>query len=294
MNFLQRMLLKQRDSIAYKHWKFLDKLSRVELPDVALAPRPEWHFKHSGNAGDIIYSMPAMLAIAGDAPVHIHLAVDQPAKMPKSFRHPLGNVLLNRKMLEMLRPLLLSNPQVASVQEWDGRSVDVDLDQFRNIPLMYDRGNIARWYMLIWGVNWDLNNPWLYADAEPSVSNAIVLARSSRYQAPGIDYSFLRVYPEVVFVGVQQEYDDMKKMVPNAVYRPSKDFLDLARVIRGSRLFIGNQSFPFSVAEALKTRRLLENYFRTPNVIVYGADGYDFSFQKPFEKLVRQLYAKAD
>jgi hypothetical protein len=290
MNVLQRSLFKLRDPVGYKHWKFLHKLSSVSQPEVDLAPRAEWHFKHSGNAGDIIYTIPSMLALAKGAPIHLHLAIDQPIKMAKGTYHPLGGVMLNSRMVELLKPLLLAHPQIRSCNVWDGRAVDVDFDIFRQYPLLFDRGNIARWSMLIWGLNWDLTQPWLFAEPDESVKDAIVIARSHRYQMPGIDYSFLNAYPELLFVGLPEEFEAMKQVLPGLRHRPTGNFLELAQVIAGSRLFIGNQSFPFSVAEGLKTLRLLENYYRIPNVIVYGDKGFDFSFQKPFEKLVRDLY----
>jgi ADP-heptose:LPS heptosyltransferase len=82
----------------------------------------------------------------------------------------------------------------------------------------------------------------------------------------------------------------MKKKIPHLIYRPVRDFLEMASVIAGAKLFIGNQSFPFSLAEALKANRLLEVYFECPNVTVYGENGFDFSFQPQFEKLIRMRY----
>ena len=84
----------------------------------------------------------------------------------------------------------------------------------------------------------------------------------------------------------------MKKMVPQIRHRPVKDFLEMASVIAGAKLFIGNQSFPFSLAEALKVNRLLEVHFQCPNVTVYGDKGFDFCFQPQFEELVKLRYDK--
>jgi len=53
-------------------------------------------------------------------------------------------------------------------------------------------------------------------------------------------------------------------------------------------VFIGNQSFPFSIAEGLKTLRLLEVYQRVPNVIPKGSMVMIFVF-RTFEYLVDTL-----
>jgi len=84
----------------------------------------------------------------------------------------------------------------------------------------------------------------------------------------------------------------MRAQVPAMTYLEINDFHQLAALISGSRLFIGNQSFPFAIAEALKVNRLLEVYYNAPNVIVAGRNGYDFCFQKQFEYLVKTRYEK--
>ena len=85
------------------------------------------------------------------------------------------------------------------------------------------------------------------------------------------------------------EFEEMKKQLPKLEYKPVANFLELASVIAGSKLFIGNQSFPFSLAEALKVRRVLEVFYQCPNVLVEGANGYDFCYQPQFEKIVSDL-----
>jgi hypothetical protein len=81
----------------------------------------------------------------------------------------------------------------------------------------------------------------------------------------------------------------MKKAIPHLKYHSVNDFLEFAQIIAGCKFFIGNQSFPFAVAEALKIKRALEVCFECPNVIPEGKDGYDFCYQPQFEKIVRQL-----
>ncbi|MBX3241387.1 MAG: hypothetical protein KIT80_17890 [Chitinophagaceae bacterium] len=296
MNIFRKLSLKAKakDSAEYrflKHTqKYLDKLSAVETPSLDFPAGRAVHFKHSGNAGDIIYAIPAMKAIAKENPFNLYLNLNRPADYAKHFKHPLGNVTLNQKMFDMLSPLLTSQEYITECAVRNGQHIDVDLDVMRDYPLLLDRGNIARWYFLVFPVTYDLNKSWLKVEADSDMRNAIVLARSQRYRAPNIRYKVLKRYPDVYFVGIKEEYLEMKKEIPNLKYRPVRDFLELASVIAGSRLFIGNQSFPFSIAEALKVNRLLEVYFECPNVTVYGDRGFDFSFQPQFEKLVKMRY----
>lgn len=271
---------------------YLEKVRNVPLPNLDFPVGRPIHFKHSGNSGDIIYAIPTMKAIAQDQDICLHLYLNKPAGYAQYMKHPLGNVTLSQNMFDMLQPLLISQPQISECKILDDEStqIDVDLDLIREYPMLLDRGNIARWYFLLFPVNYDLNKPWLQVDPDPAMKDSIVLARSNRYQAPNIDYSILKKYPRVYFVGVPEEYEAMKEIVPDLQYRPVNNFLEMASVIAGSRLFIGNQSFPFSIAEALKVNRLLEVYFDCPNVTVYGDKGFDFSFQPQFEKLLNLRY----
>ena len=290
LGFFEKLWLKYRNRSAYVDYKAFRMLEEVPDAELRYIDRGDVHFKHSGNAGDIIYAIPTMLALAGTRDIHLHLHIDQFANYDSSINHPLGSVLLNRKMGELLKPLLLSNSQIKTCDIYDSQIVDYDLDAFRKYPLMLDRGNIARWYFLLFAVNYDLIKAWLSVKGDPKYNEAIVIARSHRYRAPGIDYSFIRKYKEVFFIGLLDEFIDMKLMIPHIKHLPVENFLLMAEIIQGSKLFIGNQSFPFAVAEALKVNRMLEVYFKAPNVTPYGDKGYDFCYQPQFEKLVHERY----
>ena len=284
-----KVLAKSKDVEEYKNYKFVQSLRKVSgFPDLDIPLKAEYHFRHSGNAGDLIYSLPTMFALAKGKPIHLHLSLGMRGHYGKK-PHPLGNLMLNEKMVAMLQPLLLAQKDFATVDILKDQHFDYNLDLIREYPFPLNRGNIARWYFYIFAVNYDLGKAWLQVAPDTSMKDHIVIARSQRYRQPLIDYSFLRKYKKVAFVGVPQELEDMRRMLPDIEYRPVENFLELAQVIAGSRLFIGNQSFPFAIAEALKTKRMLEVYHQSPNVSVEGINGYDFCFQPQFEKLVDRV-----
>ncbi len=288
LNIAQQVLLKMKDHEAYKNYKFLKALQQVNPPLFTVPDKDDLHFKHSGNAGDIIYSLPVVYGLANGKKIHFHLQVDRHCDYGNN-KHPLGNLMLNEQMVTLLKPLLIYQENIECVDVYDNQPIDFDLDKFREYPLNLKGGNIAQWYFLTFGMNANLNNKWLNATPEHSYNNTIVIARSHRYQSPGISYDFLNEYPRKIFVGVEEEYLEIKKMIPSIEYRPVKNFLELANIIAGSKLFIGNQSFPFALAEGLKTKRILELYHQSPNVNVEGSNGYVFCFQQQFEKIVADL-----
>jgi hypothetical protein len=289
MNIFQRLYIAFFKEKA-KRKLFTKALLKAKQPE--LYPSTEAgavHFKHFGLIGDIIYAIPAMKALAGNKKIHLHLQINQSSLYKKGMKHYNQGKILTEKSVEMLAPLLLSQPEFAVCDILSTQKIDYDLDEFRKFPFDYNTNHICRWYFHMYGITADLSKPWLTVAPDKSFTNEIVIARSFRYRAPGISYSFLQQYPNITFLGVKEEFEDLKIQLPHLKYKPVNNFLEFAQVIAGCKFFIGNQSFPFAVAEALKVPRALELCFECPNVIPEGENGYDFIYQPQFEKVVRQL-----
>ena len=293
LNKLSLFLLKLKDKQAYKQYKYAKQIQRVPvIPLVENINKDFINFKHSGNLGDIIYALPAMYALAGEAKINLYLQTDN--FVETDHKHPLGNVVLNDKSVSLLKPLLLTQHQFNSLEIYqENQPIDYDLDLFRTMPLHFDKGHISRWYFNVFATTYDLGKPWITVKPEPSMNDKIVIARSVRYNAPAIDYSFLKTYNNLIFIGLPEEYELMKLSIPQLEYKKTTDFLSLASAIAGAKLFIGNQSFPYSLAEAIKVPRILESYYLSPNVIPEGENAYEFSFQPQFEFLVKKLLKNA-
>lgn len=255
------------------------------------SPTSEVTFKHSGNAGDIIYALPTIKALSIGRPVRLFLKLDVPVSSWTEKEHPIGKVGLNAPMVGFLRPLLEHQAWLSSIQIHNGEAVDYDLDMFREVPnIKGDRGDITHWYFWMFAVSADLSQSWLEVRPPPVPSIKIVLARSPRYRNPCINYAFLRDFGEIDFVGTQSEFEEMKQTLPKLRHLECGDFLQLARGIKAARFFIGNQSFPYAVAEALKVPRILEVCPDIPNVIPAGSHTGEAFFQPNFEKLVRRFW----
>ena len=246
-------------------------------------------FSHIGLIGDIIYSIPCMIALAKGKKIELFLDISQESMYPKGYKHYNENKILTEKSVAFIKPLILSNPAFSACEILNGQAIDYDLNEFRRYPFDYRMGNICRWYFLTFGVNYDLGKPWLSVEADNTYKNEVIIARSFRYRAPAINYGFLKKISNISFIGLPDEYEDMKKNIPHLKHIVVKDGLQLAKAIAGCKCFIGNQSFPFAVAESLKVKRVLEVCYQTPNVIVEGENGYDFCFQPQFEKIINTV-----
>lgn len=245
-------------------------------------------FKHSGNAGDLIYALPAIRHLAQGHGALLEVGLDAPISN-KHLVHPLGKVMFNRAMYDRMLPLLRQQECLQDVQVHQGGPVDVDLDVIRRAPLPHDRLGISRWYSYFLGIAPDLAQPWLKVEPDPATRTTVLLARSQRYRNGKLDFRFLADLPDLAFVGLREEYEDMRQQLPRLAWLQVDDFHQLARLIAGCKLFIGNQSLPFALAEGLKAPRILELYPLSPNVVPTGGIAFDILFQRQFEQVVRTL-----
>jgi hypothetical protein len=285
--------LSKQEAYHHKIDAFLSGNKTLTIPDIKAiaAENGKLNFVHTGNAGDVIFALPVLKKLHDivKEPLNLLLKINEPMRLSGGFVHPLNNVMLNQATVDFLKPLMLAQPYINSCEVYIDEHIDINLSLFRQAGIRQDRGNIARWNFYTTGVTANLSEKWLFVEPDTKYNNSVVVARSQRYNNPIIDHSFLAKYPDVVFLGVKAEYENMKKLVPNIKWVPVKNFLEMAQIIAGSKFFIGNQSFPFSLAEGLKAPRILETYHAAPNVIIEGADGYDFYFQSHFEAIVSEL-----
>jgi hypothetical protein len=206
---------------------------------------------------------------------------------PRVF-HPAKNVRMNEWGYNSIRPLLLQQPYIADVKIYAGENIDVNLDEFRNLSVDYTNGDIASWHIQATGIHANLDLPWLIYKKDSTYKDAIVLGRSARYRNDDIDYSVLEKCSECIyFVGLLSEYDDMKQIVPKLIYRPTSNAAELASIIGSSKIYIGNGSFAFAIAEGIKNKRFYEECPWCKSVKP-KQNSFLFTNQNSFENLLSQ------
>ena len=191
----------------------------------------------------------------------------------------------------MILPLLKNQKYLNSVNIYNSQEIDVNLNFFRSLPLNFNLDSV-RWYSHLVGVHPNLNEPYIEVEKKTKIKNKIVIIRSSRRKNHLINYKFLNNFNDLIFLGLKSEYDDLRKEVPNLNFYDCKDFLEMADIISEAKVFIGNLSFGYTLAEGLKVPRLLESNPEFPLVYPNGTNGYDFYFQNHFEKLFKKIYNK--
>lgn len=244
------------------------------------------NFKHSGNVGDIIWSLPVVqsfLQTRNYDKANFYLNLNEPTYYTGS--HPLGNILLNKEYFDKVRPLLLEQDYVNDVEEYSEQDIQVDLDDIRRANLNYNTYSIPRWYFLvIKNTTWDLSQSWLSVKPRDTFKDKILVSRNNRLYSQFIDYTIMNDYAkDIVFVGTEFEYNMFKQQCPNCTeHYQANDFLELAENVSGCKAFVGNQGFIYTLAESLKVPRLLETNMKCGNNIPIGGECYDALYKTNF------------
>ena len=284
-NFFKKFSKKKENDESYKNI-ILPKIKKFQE---SIKDNDAISFLHYGHLGDIINSLPVIKELSKTKKCFLYIQKNK--KIPEhvvSKNHPFGDVYLSEKAINKMLPLLQSQKFIEKVEIYNNQEVNIDLNFFRELPINFNIDSV-RWYSHLTGKFPDLSNNYIEVPNHEKFKNYIVIMRSLRRQNKFIDYSFLSSYKNLVFVGLKNEFENLKTKINNLEYYDSKDFLELASIIKNARIFIGNLSFGYALAEAIKVPRLLESAPNFPLVYPNGYDGYDFYFQLHFEELVKKL-----
>ncbi len=254
-----------------------------------VSTKEEISFLHYGHLGDIINCLPVIKELSKNSKCSLYIQKEKliPDHVA-SGDHPFGKVYLSEKSIKKFLPLLKSQNYLFNVEIFNNQKIDIDLNFFRELNINFNIDSV-RWYSHLTGIHPDLSKKYLEVEGHSKFQNHIVILRSLRRQNKFINYSFLNNYEKIVFVGLENEFNDLKKSINHLEHYDCKDFLELASIIKNSKVFIGNLSFGYAIAEALKVPRLLESAPDFPLVYPNGSEGYDFYFQSHFECLVKKL-----
>lgn len=268
-------------------------------------------FHHSLLIGDLIYALPGIQQVSrsyrnqfapsgdpfsGKAVIQLHL--NQVWPMADAIMRRNG-ITLTEDDFNNMSPLLMAQDYIADVVRYqDDMPFHINLDDVMgkygddlNIPY----GCISRWWSMVWpDMACDLSKRWLIAGEEPETKGMIVLNRSARSHNPNINYSFLKKYQsQIIFLGLEDEWMSFQKVFDLSVtHYKIRDFYHMACVINSAKFFIGNQSFPFALAEGLKVPRMLEIYYTLPHVIPTGENAFDFCYTDAAKFYVERFIRK--
>ncbi len=272
--------------------KYFNEKYEIELVKInnAIDDKKELNLFHSGPLGDLIYSFPLIKKLSERHKCNLYVNLNKKFTY-EYYKHTGKGFYIDDRTYNFLIPLLEKQTFISKFKKYENEKIDVNLDLFREIPISFTF-NSPRWFFAITGEHFDLNNPSLFVDEHAKIKNKIIILRSFRFRNIYINYDFLKNYENLLYVGVEEEYQDLKKSIPNLEMYNCKDLLEMAQIIKSSKFFLGNMSVGYALSETLKVPRLLEGCPETPYVQPVGNNGFDFFFQPHFEKLFKYLNDK--
>lgn len=212
--------------------------------------------KHSGNIGDIVYSLPTIKHISEltGSKVTLYLVVGE---------------LMSQKLADTIIPLLKHQPYIESVQLYTDQLVDWDLDLFRKVSIRSGHANLGELHARAFCFNTNiLDKQSLFVDDSLTYNTKkydIVVNRTERYNNPDFPWTELLnesygAYSKC-FIGYEPEFIKFKYVhgIENLEFIKVADYLEAAWLIKNSQLFIGNCSSPYAIAETMKHDTIQES-----------------------------------
>lgn len=231
-------------------------------------------FKHSGDLGDIIYSLALIKRIGGGT-----LLLDTtggvsdfncntPTKESTKF---------TKQGYEFIKPLIEAQSYINECREWqESDSVDINLNEFRQTFTYYaqrgmvNRLNLLNLYFDQFGYALpDPNEPWLFVDNKKLYEDGarfVALSRTPRCQSAHIWFEThcKRLEKEAFFVGLDKEHEYFEwTFGVKLPHQKVDNALTLAEYVNGSKLTVANSSLCLAIAVGLGTVYTLNECFPT-------------------------------
>lgn len=113
------------------------------------------------------------------------------------------------------------------------------------------------------------HDAWLTCEPSLETKGMVVINRTSRYLNHHFHWSRIVEHygGRIVFVGLQHEHEQFCEKFGYVSFRETKTLLEVARLIAGCELFIGNQSCANAVAEGLKKTLIQEVSLQIPDCV---------------------------
>lgn len=165
--------------------------------------------------------------------------------------NPICKPILQPSRFNAIKPLMEAMEWVKSFEQYAGQELTHNVANWRDggVPFGETLATLhANWA----GVPITLD-PWISVPPNPSFKDAIVIARSTRHQNPYFPWiDLIDHFKDVVFIGLPEEHIQLQNETGRKFqYAPTKTLLEVAEILAGAKLFIGNQSSPLNVAIGL-------------------------------------------
>ena len=221
-------------------------------------------YKHSGAFGDLIYSLPIVKHFGGgDFYLHLNQIDWIGQHYYGSPPNPFHQGRLTEQDFEFMKSFMLSQNYINSFEVMNPKThaISHNLDKFR-VPFVGHPDNYINIYSSVFGLNpadtvKAASTPWLTVpEPKKFEGKNTVINRTQRWipNTPGDAWKELRTQlgDTAVFVGLPEEHQAFEQAIDWKIdFHPTHDMLELASIIAGADIFVGNQSQCYALAAGL-------------------------------------------
>ena len=217
-------------------------------------------FKHSGAVGDLIYSLPVVKHFGGgDFYLHLNQLDWIGQHYYGAAPNPFHQGRLTERDFEYMQDFMLAQEYIGDFKILDPKTdaITHNLDKFR-VPFVGHPGNYVDIYADCFNIidrDTLRNTAWLTVPKSNPVARCVV-NRTQRWKADPAPDKWKELVAQyngqVVFVGLPDEHEKFEKEIGCSIpYYPTNTMLELASVVAGAELFLGNQSQCLALAVGL-------------------------------------------
>jgi len=231
-------------------------------------------FKHSGDLGDIIYSLPTIKRLGGGT---LYLDItggnDEPICKMQCME---GKTKFNEKSYNYIKPLLEVQDYIKEVKIYNGEKIDYNLNKFRYKfadPNSRSRTkNLLDLHLEAFNLPvWDSNEGWLKVDKKINLNKKTLVTRTPRYQSnfPWFQSNKFNIRDNAMFIGLPKEHEYFEWTFDIKVpYYPVKNALEMAIALNSCKALITNQTSTLAIAIGLGTVPIVQEVDqRVPNCV---------------------------
>ena len=243
---------------------------------------------HSGDLGDIIYSIPFIKSLGKSINYYITIPNEKDLVREcfneKKF-YSLKSIL---EKIDCINEIIFNIPKDVVIDYNLDKHRDLEKQFLKNDINLYKKFldiNLSELYDYYFNKNSNLIDPCINLKEKIIIDGRdIVISRSHRYNNK--NFPWQEIYNEyksrMIFIGTEFEHQTFESNFGKIDYYKTDSLYSLAMIINGSKLFIGNQSCPYSLAESMKVNSIQETSVNIPNCIYKRKNGLynSTSFEK--------------
>ena len=213
-------------------------------------------FKHSGDLGDIIYSLYAIKKLGGGI---LYLDTTGGENDIACIRQCIDKkTKFNSNSFEYIKPLIEAQEYISAVKVWNGEDCKYNLNNFRlnyvtgacNTENLIDNQLEA----LNLPLYTDHNELWLVVDEKIKLPKKTIITRTPRYQSNfgWFQANKFNFRDRSIFVGLPKEHEYFEWTFDIKIpFYPVKDAYEMAAVLNGCTALVTNQTSTLALAIGL-------------------------------------------